>query len=225
MNDCKSIPTERRSCEAMGKTSRILLVLCALILGSVSSSAAVTGHNLHWGFEIGDQFHYRYRGNTNLSDKDFYVEVDSLPTIPSNVSSIYDIDFSSLNYSYYYEDGTEMDFYMSWIAMPIGNWSLIQELLNATAHLPDIQWINTLSEWGFRSTETYTTLERTTTLKFSKGDGIMTLYQLVDESTVLPNTTMEIRRRDFSSIPYLYIGIGVGAFAVIAIVVVVMKRR
>ncbi len=201
-----------------------ILVVCALVIGSASPTTAVTNHNLAWGFEVGDQFHYRYSGDFILGVIDFYVEIDSLQTIPINVTSYLEISFSSSHYTYYYENGTEMLMSLSWGAVPIGNWSLIQVLLNETSPI-DYDLIDTESEWGVIYTEEYTTLVRTVTVKFSKTDGVMSLYHVVDDPEMGENTTFQIERRDAQPIPYLYIGVGVVVVAIIAIVLVVMRRR
>lgn len=201
-----------------------ILVVCALVIGSASSTAAVTNHNLEWGFEVGYQFHYRYSGSFVIGVIDFYVEIDSLPTIPTNVTSYLEISFSSSHYTFYYENGTEMRMSLSWGAMPIGNWPLIKVILNETSPI-DYDWIDTDSEWGVVYTEEYTALIRIVTVRFSKTDGIMNLYHVVDDPEIGENMTLQIARRDAQPIPYLYIGVGVVVVAIIAIVLVVIRRR
>ena len=211
----------------------ILLIACVLIMGSASSVAAVTNHNLEWGFEVGDQFHYRYTGDTMdlrfiIGTFDFYVEIDLLPTIPINVTSNMEITFTmvSPHYTWYYENGTEAHQDPPWTAFPIGNWSLVKFLLNESSG-QDFEWINTLTEWGFRIVDDYDTLVRTTTVKFSKADGVMSLYHVVEEPTIGPTTTVDMTRIGFQSDStiYLYIGTGVGIVVLVLIVAVTMKRR
>ncbi len=201
-----------------------ILVVCALVIGAASPTTAVTNHNLAWGFEVGDQFHYRYSGGFILGVIDFYIEIDSRPTIPTNVTSYLEISISSSHYTCYYENSTKMDISPPWGAMPIGNWPLIQVILNETSP-NDYDWIDTDSEWGVIYTEEYTALVRTVTVRFSKTDGIMNLYHMVDDPEMGENTTLQIARRDAQPIPYLYIGVGVVVVAIIAIVLVVMRRR
>ena len=207
----------------------ILLIVCALILGSISSVTAATNHNLEWGFEVGDQFHYRYTGDTIdprwiIGTLDLYVEINSLPTIPINVTTYSEITFTmvSPHYTWYNENGTEAHETMSWTAFPIGNWSCVHEILNSTSS-QIFEEINTPTEWGIRFLDDYTTLISTTTVKFSKTDGVMTLYQVIEEPTLGPITTIDLVRIGFqsSSNTYLYIGIVV----LVLTIAVVMKRR
>ncbi|MHA2201088.1 MAG: hypothetical protein ACXABN_14520, partial [Candidatus Thorarchaeota archaeon] len=186
----------------------ILLVACTLILGSVISVSAVTNHNLEWRIVVGDQFHYRYTGDIALGTTEFYMEIDSLPIIPSNVTSYYEFVFSSAYFSTYYENGTEIFSYIPVGVMPIGNWPLVQELVNDTAPAYEIQWINTTSEWGISYTEDHGTLVRTNTIKFSKTDGVMNFNHVADNVGDGPTTTTEITRIGFppTLIPYMYIG-------------------
>ena len=211
----------------------ILLAFCVLVIGVASPAAAITGHNLQWGFEVGDQFHYTYSGDSTLGYSDYYVEIDSLPTIPTDVVDFSDAKLSLEHYSYYHEDGTEMFSVMPWNAMAIGNWSLVQELLtNLTS--TEYEWIDTITEWGFSYTTTDSewdpengavVVDTTTSAKFSKTDGVMNIYYVVKDPQVGLTKTGQITRDSIQSIPYLYIGIGAGIVAIIAIVVVVMKRR
>ncbi|MFW9789303.1 MAG: hypothetical protein ACFFE2_16185 [Candidatus Thorarchaeota archaeon] len=200
----------------------ILLVMCALIVGSASSVVAVTNHNLEWGCEVGDRFHYRYSGNGGNEVIEFFVEIDSLPVIPSDVVSYFDIMISSLYYTCYYENGTEMLMSLPWAAVPIGNWQLVQDFVNETSP-NNMQWINTLSEWGAIIVEQYSTVTRTSTIKFSKTDGVMTYYRIVEDSTEGPTVTMmEVTRSGLQSVPSTLILQMVSIGSVIAIVIVIV---
>jgi len=231
----------------------ILLIVCALILGSVSSVAAVTNHNLEWGFEVEDQFNYRLTEDmTNPSytrTLDLYLEIDSLPSIPTNVTSFTEMEMVSPHYTWYYENGTELSssnigYTPMWSAVPIGNLSLVQELLDDySSHT--FEWIDTLTEWGVTFSEEYDTLFKTTTIKYSKTDGVMSLYHLVQEPTTGPIITIHLIRDGFESTtsptttntPFspggdgfdqtlvLVVGIGGGLIAISIIALVVMKRR
>jgi len=215
----------------MRERLHILLIVCALILGSVSSVVAVTDHNLKWGFEVGDQFHYGYSGDYSyfgdleLGAFDFYVEIDSLPTIPNNVTWYHEIILSpSYHYTFYLENGTELFGLLPWGGLPIGNWSLIQEFVNSTSELR-YQWINTIAEWGIIQIEDDTTMVRTTTIKFSKTDGVMNLHRVVEDPEVGLTIAAQITRKGVQSIPYLYVGIGVGIVVLVLIIAVAVKRR
>lgn len=217
----------------MRKRISILLVFCILVIGTASSVAAITNHNLQWGFEVGDQFHYTYSGDSTLGHTNFYVEIDAIPTIPTDVIESSEIRLSYEHYSFYQEDGTEMLSIQPWGIFPIGNWPLVQELFENSSS-SDYEWINTATEWGFTYTTTHpdwdpdngaVSVDTTITGKFSKIDGAMNLYREVNDPSVGLTKTGQITRDGVQSIPYLYIGIGAGIVAILVIVVVVMKRR
>ena len=214
----------------MNRKYSLALVLCMVILGTIPTAIAVTGHNLVMGFEEGDQFQYTY-SNSETGDKfDFYAEVETVPIVNENISDYYQIYGSALIASYYYENGTEIVPlsvpYLLWGAMPIGNWSFIQGLFENHPTY-DFQFINTASEWGFHYDEEFTGVTRTTTTRYSKTDGAFTLYKVVDDPEVGATKTIQVVREGFGTgIDSTLIIVGVvGVVAIIAIAAIVMKRR
>lgn len=211
----------------MSKKIGLLLIAYVLVLISVTQVTAITNHNLEWGIDVGDQFHYTVSGPTYIGFPDYYVEINSVTPIPEDVSGTYDISPSLIGYSYYYENGTVMSMHMSipWTVVPIGNWTLIQELMG-TPPYGEYSWINTASEWGVTYTENWSTIVRTTTVTFSKTDGVLNLYRVVDDPEIGLTIGSQIVRKGVQSLlPILLIGGGVGIVVLAVIGIVYMKHR
>jgi hypothetical protein len=209
----------------------ILLFICILSLIIVSPATAITNHNLHWGFEDGDQFHYSISGNQFTDISDYYVEVDSIPTLPEDINFFSDIPYYQIGVSFYYENGTEFEQYylsMYWMAFPIGNWSFIQELIGDNPYSENTI-IDTASEWGVSNTQEYGGTTQSGTIKFSKADGVLNLYSIVIEPEVGETQSMTITRKGvwdgIISLPALLIGGGSALIIVVVVILIYMDQR
>ncbi len=153
-----------------------MVILLIVSFGLVSSSVAFTNHNLYWAFEIGASFDYSFSDTENGISYGFYVVADGLPSIPDNVTSFHTIVFTTDmdQYSAYFSNGSELS-YVIWSAIPVGNWSVIQQLAEASY---DYDWINTSTVWGWEKVETFPEATKTTTVEFSKSDGAMNRYRM-----------------------------------------------
>lgn len=200
------------------------------------TAQGVTNHGLTWGIEIGDRFDYHYatRYSVSSSNRDYYyyVEIDSLPTIPINVTESPRINAASGNeyntyFSFYFMNDTEIEFMaFHWSAYPIGNWSLVKDLSllmwNYTEDEIDI--IDTETEWGMAISVDETRGVHTDTVRYSKSDGALNLlemnWQYYDGTFRIIRTT-----RSTGSIVPLLIGVGTVTIAIIGVIVVVIKKR
>lgn len=215
-----------------------ILLFCVIVIGTTSSVVAITDHNLQWGIEVGDQFHYKSSGDQTFGFINFYIEINSLPNLLFDVVNFDDISLKRVHFSYCLENGTEMSSVAPWHAIAIGNWTLVQELLDSSTS-SEYSWINTTTEWGISFTvskmeridpETEWVLVNTTTItKFSKTDGVLNLCSKVKVLDGGHTISGRITRIGFQSIPYLDIGIGVGIVAGIAVLAIIrlvyVKRR
>ncbi|MFX0055054.1 MAG: hypothetical protein ACFFAX_05545 [Promethearchaeota archaeon] len=166
-----------------GTWSGILMAI--LVLVPIWMAEATINHGLYWGIEVDDRFDYNYTelgwsadGTRYLDHSlDYYVVVDSLPSIPVNVTEIPKISATvahvvNIYFSFYFMNGTEITgdiiFWhgnLRWSAYPVGNWSLVEECtidrtyrfdrssllaeMNTTISFPvDIEIIDTETEWG-----------------------------------------------------------------------------
>ncbi len=197
---------------------------------------AVENHNLSWGVEVGDRFDYHFatRSSVSSSNRDYYyyVEIDSLPTIPTNVTESPRITASSVNeyntyFSFYFMNDTEVEFMsFHWSAYPIGNWSLVKDLSllkwNYTEDEVDI--IDTETEWGMVVSVDEPRGVHTDTLRYSKSDGALNLlemnWQNYDDTYLIYRTTRLYEGIDMTVV------IGAAAvFGLAAVVVVVLRKR
>ncbi len=121
-------------------------------------------HNMRWGFNDGDRFDFHLvltgdsMGFTEL-DEFLYIRIfdDGLPNIPYNTADFDDIPFA-LGQQHWSNGTVTYDsfFHYSWrIAVPIGNWSLLDTFIedmsstvNVTLDAPD-PWF-----WGYSWNET-----------------------------------------------------------------------
>lgn len=213
-------------------------ILLTLSFGLVSSSVAFTNHSLYWAFEVGASFDYLFSDTENGISYGFYVVVDGLPSIPDNVTSFHTIVFTTDmdQYYAYFTNGSELS-YVIWSAIPVGNWSVIKQLAEASY---DYDWIDISTAWGWEKVDTFPEATKTTTVEFSKSDGVMNRYRIVTEwstatyvmeiarDTATPTTSSNDNTPTTSSNdtldPILYLGVGAAA-TVILLVLVIIKQR
>jgi hypothetical protein len=219
-----------------------LIMAMLLVSMSVQSAEAVTNHNLYWGIEIGDVFNYRLEihnsDSSGYQNLDYYVKLDSILTIPENITSIADIFLiggtllGATHFSFYFMNDTEitpmMDVpYLEWRAFPIGNLSFVEELM-VSLFDPSL-WesrgtlIDTETEWGVSITADTST--NTLTIKHSKEDGTLSYYE----------KTHQFYDGTVSTIKYIRVGEGtpnqvvfvVGAVSIglLVIALVILRKR
>ena len=84
-----------------------LLLVSVLIVGIASPVSAITNHNLSWGFEVGNQFHFRDSELPFGQVVNYYMEIDS---IPEESDRLVGTEFGESDYcTFYNEDGSEME--------------------------------------------------------------------------------------------------------------------
>jgi hypothetical protein len=197
--------------------------------------AAVSNQNLYWGFSIGQRFDYTLHLEVingteylNLKDVDYYIVVKSLPAINDSVHSLGNLP-SHPDFGCYYTNDTEVTPYSYiWLALPIGNWSLIIDLFLASpSSLTEDEIINTPTLAGFNFTMTSDNLTATSCEIYSKSTGALytrqSIFQNVYHDIVFRHETrIDLIESSGSILPYL--AIAGGAVLVIAIGVIIAKR-
>jgi hypothetical protein len=106
----------------------ILFVLCIV----VTPVSAANNQGLYWGVTIGSRFDYHDFGEftiqnqneTSPREENFYIIIDSLPSIPDDITAMRNLS-RLVGASRFYENGTEIEGSSSWDVLPVGNWSLI----------------------------------------------------------------------------------------------------
>ena len=164
----------------------------------MGSAEGITNHGFYWGIEIGERFDYhmaiRLPDSNKNKDLDYYVIVDELPSIDENITDIPQITGSSENnwnnlYSFYLMNNTKIASQTNisddirrnlyWSAFPVGNWSLINDffLMPTNNSLFEVQTIDTAVEWGYRLTIVMFGITDTETVRYSKENGALNLYE------------------------------------------------
>lgn len=213
---------------------RLLVVLLLPILLCPSAVSAASTQGLAWGLSVGDRVDYTVTstvgGATTVSAtqtaSECYVVVTSLPDIPSVAKSIPSLQIDNVNQSF--TNGTE--YYFIWTAVPIGNWTLLSELLlqsmpssfNATI-------IDTQTEWGFESPH-YTSNTMTMIVRMSKADGAMNyLKEEVYGASSTPQYVFEVARKSglnsLNMVQLVSITVTLASLGVIAVFGVLIIRK
>ncbi|MFW9932001.1 MAG: hypothetical protein ACFFDR_05025 [Candidatus Thorarchaeota archaeon] len=158
------------------------VVLIIIFFGGGYASAANT-QGLSWGISVGERIDYTLNTysegmESELFDNitvDCYVTIESLPEIPTIVTAIPILLPQYYNQSF--SNGTEYSF--PWIAVPIGNWTLISELLvPAISSVTNITIIDTPSDWGYEIDYESRSSNMTEILLISKSDGALNHIKL-----------------------------------------------
>ncbi len=158
------------------RDERLLAVLLLPILLCPTAVAAANTQGLVWGISVGDRIDYIVTSTMQAvtaasptqSVSECYIVVTSLPELPDVVASVPLLQMANFNQSF--SNGTR--YYFPWTAVPIGNWTLLTELLQQS--VPDsvnATIIDTMTEWGVESTQDYGSGTNTQVLRMSKSDG------------------------------------------------------
>ncbi|MFW9913496.1 MAG: hypothetical protein ACFFEU_13545 [Candidatus Thorarchaeota archaeon] len=105
-----------------------LMTLLFVLLFVVTPVSAASNQGLHWGITVGSRFDYHEYTNFTIQDspeeRDFYVIIDSLPSIPDDINATSDLP-NSPSATHFHENGTQIEGPSTWSALPVGNWSVI----------------------------------------------------------------------------------------------------
>ncbi|MHA2078978.1 MAG: hypothetical protein ACXAB0_11925 [Candidatus Thorarchaeota archaeon] len=218
---------------------RSVILVVFLLLGMVQGVVvdAVMNHGLYWEIEVGDEFAYNFALLRSIPDAnqyiDYYVVVDSLPIIPDNVTENPGLRGTAagwewnIYFSFYFMNDTEITSSLSfWSAFPLGNWTLIEEFERAELNTSywDIEIIDTDAEWGMSISADERIAMHTDTVKYSKVDGVLNLFEMHWQYYDGGYRTFRATRSDGGFDAILVVGAAaVIGFAVV--VVVVIKKR
>ncbi|MFW9834495.1 MAG: hypothetical protein ACFFEK_10905 [Candidatus Thorarchaeota archaeon] len=224
-----------------GLDSKFTIMAVLIVVMVIRPTEAIANPGLSWGVEIGNRIDYhlaiRYTEASRNDDLNYYIVVDSLPTIPNNITEPPYIGSSSANewntyFSFYFMNGTEITPQTSvpnlhWSAYPIGNWSLVEELaisdINTTYW--EVQNIDTETEWGLIITADEVLAIHTDTVRYSKEDGALTFLEMRWQYD--PGRFRILRyTRVGEGFPVLLVaGVGVVSFGLLVIALVILKKR
>ncbi len=198
-------------------------LLAALLLGMLLPSIASAGqHGLVWGVQVGDRFEFTLTNSIYeiTETDDFYVEVDSLPSL-DEVTQI-----PVAGASYYWMDGSSMGlegYASEFMIVPVGNWTFLTTKLEPQI-LNDYlegQMIDTFLAWGFNVALYLDVYLCEIRLEVSKADGVPNILR-VDyyEGAAKAGFVEMIRKGGVAPIVF-----GIVAVSAILIVLVLLRRR
>ena len=216
----------------------IIFILAMMFMGTSYSSATNT-QNLSWGLSPGDRIDYTLSVDAEESAAvswdngvyNLYCIVNELKEIPTTVTSIMDITLSQSYVTFYFTNGTTFPTSLIWLAVPIGNWTLLTSLLTSTAPTSgQITYIDSATEWGYDYIADYGNVVQTTIFRVLKEDGALNRYEVrSDDDNPAEDAVVIISRPGLLNLPIdssllLPIAIGIGVILIV-LVIVVMKKR
>lgn len=171
----------------MKRAIQLFSVILFITVIAATPVLAASNQGFEWGFEAGDKFNYtfqmhNYTGNSVLIDEKIYLSITTLPTIPDDMTSWNDIPV--VNMAAKWANGTDMGFIVlifiaaERIAVPIGNYTLLTEFINAKANY-DV--IDDSLFWGFEHDLALSNgLKMTIHVDFLKSDGMLAHYTVTN---------------------------------------------
>ena len=154
---------------------QILLVSIILTTFLITPVYSTNQQGLSWAIDVGDEFNYTLTReiDSEATSERIVVRIEELRTLPDMMNdSWYNAAIGSYHVTYLYENGTEFPHQVSFIAVAIGNWTLLSEVLLEDFQNTEITIIDDSQYWG------YTKLDEQMywTYKFSKEDGVISYY-------------------------------------------------
>ncbi len=215
---------------------KILPIIILLGLFLLPTALAANSQGLTWGVEAGQEIPYtlhiglEYETTLTSTTMDethqLIYTVQSLAAIPDTVDGTYGLAGASGAFSF--ENGSAppsipVSVPIAYLVIPIGNWSLIDEVFKESAEgTPslDITWIDTMFEWGFTYTST-TMGNQTLTIRFAKSDGAANFISVSYDFGAAGSALVTFSRPGgpLDTTTLLIIGGGVAAVVVIGLVV------
>lgn len=232
----------------MKRTLVLLVAAATVMMFAVSPAAAATSQNLSWGVADTSQFNFAMDAvnaevDLSLHEGMYFLVTDTPPVIPNVITDwtqVPEIDVDAK-----WTNGTDLGMYGllfigmllfvgNHMAVPIGNWTLMTELVQTYAMWNVSTTFTTNSAyWGMSLTSASGDERNTLAVSFLKSDGFLAKYTLktsfVSNSTEimnlsvirtgLPNDLIVMLQDNI-----LLVGIGVGVIVILG-AVVCMKRK
>ncbi|MGY5874906.1 MAG: ABC transporter substrate-binding protein [Candidatus Thorarchaeota archaeon] len=190
-------------------------------------------HGLSWGVEVGDRLDFSVTNtisveviNNNIVDlantlrtgDDYYYIVTETPVIPPGDGRPFNIEGDT-----YWENGTATEFILGFEVLPVGNWSLIRELLGNGNNISETTNTFTLSD-DYTSEISQISMHGEITWLKTTGELIRYLIEVTNSTTgadlgkfIIQNKNTGTSHGDFDLSEFIPIAVTVGSVAVIAI--------
>lgn len=178
----------------MKRALQIMLALALVSMFLMQPVAAATSQGLEWGFASGARFDFTMSSTEDDFTEAMYMNITAMPAlaIPDPLTSWTSIPMPTVGM--WWANGTTIGLYVllffglitvgSRLAVPIGNYSLLESLITPILTGEDI--INTANTWGVTwGEEENATHEYLITGTFAKADGFLAEYKI---ETLLSST-------------------------------------
>jgi hypothetical protein len=227
------------------RNEKYLVLFLVILMLNMKQVDAQDLQGLSWGLEVGDQFEYTWTVTIQESpSSNIITSVENITLEITDLGPISTSHFSwmgDLNYAVkYFSNGSVLTRSIDWSAVPIGNWTLMEELLTEYTQDPGLEGLDiTLSSstWRVESDHNHTVTGQitNTTYEYSILDGAISyLYiQIWNHPTEDYHEIRELVRISplpsspppfpaFDPIVLIVLG---GGFGVVAIAIIIIKLR
>ncbi len=197
---------------------------------------AINSQGLEWGVESNTRIDYTMSvedSENNVSFvKGLYIVVNTLPELPEKATNFSSLIINGGEYlDYYWENNSHAEAEEDLSVLPIGNWSLIQELIDPSLSVlgEGLQYIVTGTDWGYTYSSEDAQYTYLVTNIWSKSDGALNKFSLdlryIDNEELVFHE--EIVRLGYVFVPDLTPFIFLGSILGVVIVgfVVFQKRK
>lgn len=170
----------------MKRALQVILALAIVSIFMISPIAAATSQGLEWGFVNGDRFDFTLASPEDGFSEQMYMNITDMPAaaIPDPLTDWFNIPDPSIGM--WWENGTSLGIYSfmfigllavgSKIAVPIGNYTLLWDLVNVELTGETLE--ESSNVWGLKWTEAInSTHEFSITATYAKADGFLAEYK------------------------------------------------
>ncbi len=221
----------------LNKNRSILIALFFILL--IPGVNAQNTHNLEWVLvedqEIRYQVTQRLESYLNVTTSEYkrifivIISINDLPEIPNSVVSLNDIPYADLSVKY--ENGTAYNDALipipiyTPLLLPIGNWSLLNDIYTDSLEsmIPDISITDSVEEWSY----TYLINEYDSgseiEIRYSKSLGLLTCLRVILVLEDMGEIEWILERVD--SIDLLAIGVVSSAIGLSLVAILVIWKR
>lgn len=173
----------------MKRALQVLLAISFATMFLISPVAAATSQGLEWGVALDDEFTYQMEliddGPDSFDEGINFTIIEIPPTIDDPLTNWTHIGEVDLNVTFY--NGTSLGLYTllflgllvvnGYIAVPVGNYSLLTELVMAESTWNEnFTLIDNDLFWGMNLTATNEDVKQTIVAEYLKEDGFLSRY-------------------------------------------------
>lgn len=232
----------------MKRMIQVIAVLSVISIVLVLPVSAATSQNLEWSISLGDRFEFTWIGDyvDDQVSEGLYLNITAMPSEAIDDPLLTWDEIPEPDIGFFWSNATDMELTAlvflglamigSKIALPIGNWTLMEHLVSL--ELTGEEIVDTANTWGIAwDFDANATHEYRIIGTYSKVDGFLAEYSVENwdttgnirvESTTVNRNTIPSTGLDLNSIlqliqdNILLVGAGI---VILILVVVVLKKK